>query len=444
MYCNQNFLLQAGLVRSELKHHDCRGWFIEYYDVNPNDTTLVRKRIRLNAERKRCKSLAEFRVYARGVMLSLDNQLAAALMQRQTILNQAYQTLPTHIAQQSGINQPNLPTAPVMITTDCDVTTPVKPVNAQSRYFTPFNVAIDLYIKDKERELSGSTMRTYSCFCKQINEWVKKKMPSCQICQFSREMAIKYMEFVYEGKNSKGKKQVRKKINEDFVSSRTYNNNLKQARAFFGWALEKCYIAENPFDKIKTKKERQKARVIIPAEDRARIITYFRKHLPAMEIICRLVYTSLLRPIEITRVRVEQLDFEHHMIRMSGSQTKNGKDRAGRIDDELEALLREHIQRAKPSDYLFANGNWRPGINPMASHSFGLAWVRMRKALKFPDAYQLYSLRDTGISSPLRDGCSCLDVMQAAGHSDLRMTTRYADHTDPELMNRLNAQAPKF
>ena len=441
MYTTQNFTLQAGLVRSELKHYDSRGWFIEYYDVNPYDISLERKRIRLNAQRKQCKSLAEFRVYARGIMLSLDNQLAAALVQRQSLLAPASQVLPV-ILPQTAVAQPVMPIAnPVSDVAEAE---PIKPIHTNSRYFTPFKTVVDLYIKEKQRELSGSTMRTYSCFCKQINDWVKKTLPDCQICQFTRDMACDYMEFVFEGKNSKGKKQVRKKINEDFVSSRTYNNNLKQARAFFAWAVEKCYIVENPFDKIKTKKERMKVRVEIPEDDRKRIAAYFAKRQPAMEIICHLVYTSLLRPVEITRVRVEQLDFEHHMIRLNGTQTKNGKDRAGRIDDELEALLREHIRGAKPKDFLFANGNWKPGAKAMASHSFGLAWVRMRKDLRLPDEYQLYSLRDTGIAQPLRQGVACLDMMQAAGHSDLKMTTRYADHTDPELMNRLNAKAPRF
>ena len=57
---------------------------------------------------------------------------------------------------------------------------------------------------------------------------------------------------------------------------------------------------------------------------------------------------------------------------------------------------------------------------------------------------QLYSLRDTGINGMLKAGIDNLSVMQAADHHDLSMTTRYANHEDPELFERLNKLAPKF
>lgn len=65
----------------------------------------------------------------------------------------------------------------------------------------------------------------------------------------------------------------------------------------------------------------------------------------------------------------------------------------------------------------------------------------MRDALKLPTKYQLYSLRDTGIHDLLLDGVADIDVMHAAGHSDLSMTTRYADHIDDDLIARINDKA---
>ena len=64
---------------------------------------------------------------------------------------------------------------------------------------------------------------------------------------------------------------------------------------------------------------------------------------PTFVIIMQLVYKSFLRPVEITRVKVEQLNFEKHCIEMKGSQKKNGKAHNGRMDEQLEALLRDHI-----------------------------------------------------------------------------------------------------
>lgn len=82
--------------------------------------------------------------------------------------------------------------------------------------------------------------------------------------------------------------------------------------------------------------------------------------------------------------------------------------------------------------------------NGAGSHSFTLVWAEMRESLSLPETYQLYSLRDSGINSMLKANVNDLDVMQAAGHSDLKMTTRYANHIDSNLINRLNEQAPAF
>ena len=157
-----------------------------------------------------------------------------------------------------------------------------------------------------------------------------------------------------------------------------------------------------------------------------------------------MVFTSLIRPIEITRLKAGMINFDKHCIELPADVTKNHKGRNSRIDTELEALLKKHIEGAGKDDYLFADKCWKCGQVPMSSHSFTLVWNRMRHELGLPAEFQLYSLRDTGINGMLREGMSDLDVMQAAGHSDLKMTTRYANHIDENLINRLNEQAPTF
>ena len=107
-------------------------------------------------------------------------------------------------------------------------------------------------------------------------------------------------------------------------------------------------------------------------------------------------------------------------------------------------MLAHHLIGAKPEDFLFADKCWRCGKVPMSSHTYGNVWENMRKAIGLPQEMQLYSLRDTGINGMLKAGIDPLSVMQAADHSDLSMTTRYANHADPELFRKLNEKAPSF
>ena len=126
---------------------------------------------------------------------------------------------------------------------------------------------------------------------------------------------------------------------------------------------------------------------------------------------------------------------------MPPEQTKNGKERIGRMDEELKALLRKYLDGACSTDYLFCHREWTYGKKPKNSQMFAKEWMKMRDALKLPNKYQLYSLRDTGIHDLLIDGVADIDVMHAAGHSDLSMTTRYADHIDDGLIARINDKA---
>ena len=163
-----------------------------------------------------------------------------------------------------------------------------------------------------------------------------------------------------------------------------------------------------------------------------------------MCMVMQMVFTSLIRPIEITRIQVEDIDFENHCIHLPGSKTKNGKSRDCRMDEHLEGMLKKHVNGANPTDYLFADKIWKCGSNSISQHTFTNVWIDMRDTLNLPKEYQLYSLRDTSINNMLLEGITPLEVMQAAGHSDLSMTTRYANHKNPNLIKKLNNAAPSM
>lgn len=339
--------------------------------------------------------------------------------------------LPTQQVVQPVVQQ--FPTAPAMVA-------PQKPIDDGS---VDMLVLIDKFLKAKSRDLTENTMRSYESFCNGLKKWILLKHPDLRSNQFTKRLAVDYMDYVLEGNNATKNGKARK--HEDgTVSNRTYNNNLKQGRALFSWAVEKCYCEENPFDKIKTKREEKKTRVIIPEQWRKKIREYFEKTNPQYLIICELVHTSLIRPVEISRLQAYMVNMNEGYIDMPANITKNHKERKARLSEELKQMLGKHIMGAKPEDYLFADKCWRCGTKPMSSHTFGNVWEAMRKEITLPEEMQLYSLRDTGINEMLKAGIDPLSVMQAADHSDLSMTTRYANHVDPDLFRKLNEKAPSF
>lgn len=376
---------------------NCHGYAIEYYFLNGLTGEMQRRTMKMNRIRKRYQNLTEFKTYCQSVICNLNIKLANGWSPMGEVQN--------------------------------------------TREFVPLPQIIDQYMREKESELSSSSLPAYRSFTGRLKEWIETQYPQCNCALFTKLMAVQFLDHLWSGKSARY--NCGKKMNQadNHISERAYNSNLKLGRAFFSWCINKCYAKENPFETIKPKRTKQKTRTLIPEPIRLQIDAYWAEHNPAMQLMCRLVYTALLRPVEATRVQVHQIRYDRDCIVMPCEQTKNGKERVGRLDASLKALLRQYTAGAGPTDYLFSNREWKPGKKPKNSQMFAKEWMKMRAELKLPAKYQLYSLRDTGISDLIHDGVADIDVMHAAGHSDLSMTTRYADHIDDGLIARINSKS---
>lgn len=367
-----------------LHKNDAMGWIVEYYVLNPDSGELERRRIRLNKLRKRYRTQSDFRSAANDIVATINVRLAGGW---------------TPFGESEN-----------------------------SRYYLPVIDVLQLYVNEKERELKQETMRSYNSFARMLGAWITKNVPACKCIFFNRSLAVQYMDDYYTNHSSNG---------------RTYNNQLKMARAFFSWAKEKCYIKENPFELIRTKRAPTKKRILVPEPTRARIRAYYTEKRPEMVTICELIYTSLIRPVEISRLTINMLHLDEHYIAMPEDITKNGCRRNAPLSIELCERLRMHTQGYKADMFVFGE-NWKPANVAITSKAYRKQWAAMRKKLDIPEEMQLYSLRDTGIFDKLKSGIDPLTVMQAADHHDLAMTTRYGNHVDPHMINIIATESPDF
>lgn len=367
-----------------LRRNKGMGYFIEYYAYNPIVDKLERRRIRLNQMKTRFRTVAEFKVAANQIANTINAKLVGGW---------------------SPFGQ-----------------------SENARYYTTIEDVLNKYITEKSKELKTESLRSYKSFVKQFGGWCKKNIPNCRCIDFNKTLAVRYMDNYY---------------NKNNVSSRTYNNMLKLSRAFFSWAVQKCYCKENPFEIIKNKKESQKTRILINAENRNKIRAYFNDKCPNFLIVCELIYFSLLRPIEITRIKIKYIDLQNNIIHMPATETKNGYSRNAVLSEELNIKITRLIQNANDEDYLISYG-FMPGKHSLSKKMYGKLWDKMRKEINLPKEMQLYSLRDTGINNMLLAGIPALTVMQAADHHNLAITTRYANHVNTELVNTIRNQTPAF
>lgn len=360
-------------------------WQIEYYAQNPQSGKMKRFRIRVNKIVKRARTKKEARQQISQICETINNKLY------------------------NGWN-------PFFEGED-------------SRLFSKMYEVTEIYLAEKKKELRPDTMRSYSSFVSMLNNWIGRTDKDLFCSMFSRAVAIRFMDYVYNERN---------------VSSRTFNNYTKMGRCFFEWCLEKGYAKENPFLQIKLKKKEKKERTIIDAATRKKISSHLEGR-PFL-LVCMLVYHSLIRPKEIRNLKIGDIDLANHSIKVSGDIAKNHNTRFPAISHQIESLITELGILKKPKSwFIFSDPETlAPGTNKLYDAKFTKEFAKVRKELKLPSNMQLYSFRDTGIFEMLKSNVDDLSVMQHADHSSLDITSIYANHYDPNLCQIINEKTPEF
>jgi integrase len=396
--CKKKMSILQNLQRNEalnsylpavLKKYKTRGWVVEYYALHPQSKEMKRIQIRINRVCQRYATKSEAKAHALTIVNNLNAQLSGGW-------------------------------------------TPFFD-NEDSRLFVKLSEVCRLFLSEYEKEKREGTMRSYRSFCKRLLEYCDKvKAKDIYASLFKRGHAVRFIDSI-QGNNSPS----------------TYNSMIKIGRVLFNWSIDKMYVKENPFETIKLKKKQKKKRTIIPPEVRQQISEYFLKNNPNFLTVCELVYFSLIRPNEIKNLRVGDIDFERGCVKVSGEFAKNHNTRYSALSNTTIERLRVMIHDV-PKDYYIFGGAKQNCLAPVPSKiklgagNFSKQWEKVRNALKLPAEYQLYSFRDTGIFEMLKAGVDNLTVMQHADHSSLDITTIYANHADPKLIERVRSANVKF
>ncbi len=173
-------------------------------------------------------------------------------------------------------------------------------------------------------------------------------------------------------------------------------------------------------------KKEQKLPVVLSKEEMWRLLQApdLLKH----KILLGLLYGCGLRCMEVRNVRLQDLDFDRHQLRVV--QGKGKKDRYVPLSAHLIRGLKKYIAAEKPKDWLF---NGQPLAN-RAGGDFdsrysqrGVQWV-IKKAGKqagIQKDVHVHSLRHTFATHLLEDGVDIVTLKNLLGHENIETTLVY-------------------
>lgn len=283
--------------------------------------------------------------------------------------------------------------------------------------------AIGQYLEAKAKDTRKDTMRSYRSFADSFHTWLQKGgVDQRFLISVGEDILIDYLDDIEGG-----------------LSARTYNNYVTFLRGLFEWCKHRRWISANPATGLQTKHVDQKKRTIIPPDARKRILQYFEAKNPNFVCAMMLCYRLFIRPKEMCGLKVGDIDFSEGLLTIPAEVAKNHKERVLAMPDEIRKFMDIHSE--DPKDwYLFSNTRYEAGPrkNPMAPTRIDGTWETMRDVLGLPDAYQFYSLKDTGITEMLEAGVPAKFVKELADHHSLAMTERYTHKAEAKRILEWN------
>ena len=185
----------------------------------------------------------------------------------------------------------------------------------------------------------------------------------------------------------------------------------------------------NPVEKIKSLSEETKKRSALSHRDLYRLKEYLDEHNKYFLLVCRMEYYTFIRPEELSNIRLRDINIKEQKVFIESTISKNRKDGMVGLNDELiKMMLDLHIFDHDTNCYLFST-DFKPGYKKTSTRCFRSCFNKARRDLKFPESYQFYSLKDSGIRD-LANAEGIVIARDQARHSDISTTNKYLKGTD--------------
>lgn len=287
-----------------------------------------------------------------------------------------------------------------------------------TREFTPWGTVLSRYkeyllVADRKELLKHKTVYDYQSRVKIFEQFLDENDIHLEyVYQFDRTLCIEFLDYLYYDKD---------------VSAVTRNGYRTWLSTFSSWLIDKQYIGRdnNPVSDIRMMREEDKKREPLSKEALATLREYLQEHDRRFLLACYIEYYMNIRPEEMRFLKIGYIDIQNCIVTLPGKFAKNRRRQEVTVPRKVLRLMIDLDIFSSPSQYYIFGPGMLPSTDQVAVNRFRQEWAKMRKALGWPDTYQFYSLKDSGISDNI-DRFGLLTARDQARHTDAATTNRYA------------------
>lgn len=229
------------------------------------------------------------------------------------------------------------------------------------------------------------------------------------------------------------------------LSKCTYNCYLMCMKTIFTDLKARKLVSENPFSTLKKMTLDEPDLVILTNDEKKAI----KENLPhkhfQLYCVSMLVYYCFLRPAEIMRLQVQDIDFENYSILVNGNKSKNKKRYYVTMPMDLARLILSlNLQNYPGSYYIFSNNSHlTPGPNQVAPTRVSELWKRyVKEPLNIDKG--IYDLKHNGNGDALLSGVDIRQIQLQNRHWSLEQTQIYLNKFNRNPGEDFRKKMPSF
>lgn len=284
-----------------------------------------------------------------------------------------------------------------------------------NRQYTLYKDVIELYYKyliklHKTGTIKDSTLVDYSKRLRILQEYVEKLyQPIVYIYQFDQTLCSDFLDYILMDRDS---------------SARTRNNYRTWLSSLCNWMVEKQYLDKNPVQAIRSLPEDEKKRTAIKPADLKKLQMHLKKNNPHFLLLCQFEYYTFIRPDELSNIKLQDINLTEQRVFIASTISKNRKDGMVGLNDTLIKLMLDLKIFDNPGNWYLFGKDFKPSAKKNTPRVYRNTFNKVRTELKFPDTYQFYSLKDSGIRD-LANAEGIVVARDQARHSDISTTNKY-------------------
>lgn len=229
------------------------------------------------------------------------------------------------------------------------------------------------------------------------------------------------------------------KLRESGLANGTVNRHLAAIRSMINLAIRwKVVTCDNPASSPGMLLERPRDMYLSDEQAHALFAALKEVGNRASAAVIAMLAVTGARRNEILNARWDELDMSRRILTVPVS--KSGKPRRIFLSDPAMKIIAYQARiRNDGHPYIFPGGV--PG-RPLISVK--RTWERVKKMADLPDDLRVHDLRHSFASVLANRGVPLNEIGTLLGHSDVRMTARYAHHAPQRLIESANHAATSW